>query len=338
MTDEPGPDDWVPRATATDPASGSQPAAEEPQDEEPPLPQGELDEAQLPEDEVDQEEQEEEEALSRRPGSARRSAGFAAGRALVVLAAAGIGWYLVVPTHHAERSRLSMLVISQPGVTAYAKTKPQAGEQDDTQTGVAAVSAAAKKSPNQTGVYSIQWSPSQSSGAGVVALLFPNPSDAATAVSQLTDQQLSAGANSADSLTRTATFTVPGVPGSAGSVFSPSTKTDPTLATTLFRQGRVVSLAQAVSSAETAKADSTTLALNQYAKLRQVESGFTLSVKDYPVLTSGLWGAGAVVIAALAALGPILWRRRAEKRQLAYEAELASRVVVGRQVIVKHRR
>jgi hypothetical protein len=335
MTDEGGADDWVRRATATDPPSGPQPGPEDSEAEQPELRDDELHEDELTAGEPDDQE---EEAASRRPASARRSAGFAAGRALVILVAAGIGWYLVVPTHHTARNRLSMLVISKPGVAAYEKTKPQAGEQDDTQTGVAALTAAAKKSPNQTGVYSIEWSPSQTSGAGVVALLFPNQADAATAVSQLSNQQLSPDANSANSLTRTATFTVPGVPGSAGSVFSPSSKTDPTLATALFRHGRVVSLTQVVGSAETAKPDSTTLAVNQYATLSQVEPGFTLSVKDYPLVPSVLWGAGAVVIAALAALGPILWRRRAEKRQLAYEAELASQVVVGGKVIVKHRR
>jgi hypothetical protein len=86
------------------------------------------------------------------------------------------------------------------------------------------------------------------------------------------------------------------------------------------------------------KPDSITLAVNQYAQLRQVEPGFTLSVTDYPLWASVLWGAGAVVAAALAAFTPILWRRRAEKRRLAHQAELASRVVVAGKVIVKHRR
>ena len=330
MTDKGQANDWLPRATATDLPRGSQ-AAEEPENQEPKLAQDQLDEDELPEDEL-------EEAPSRRPASARRNASLAATRAIVVLVAAGISWYLVVPAHHVVRSRLSMLVISKPGVAAYEKAKPQAGVQDDTKTGLTALTAAAKKSPNQTGIYSIGWSPSQSSGAGVVAILFPNQSDATTAMTQLSDQQLSAKANSANSLTRTATFTVPGVPGSAGSVFSPSSKTGPTLSTALFRQGRVLSLTQVVSSAATAKPDSIKLTVNQYANLHQVEPGFTLSGTDYPVLPSTLWGAGAVALAALAAFSPVLWRRRAEKRQLAYEAELASRVVVGGMVITKRRR
>jgi hypothetical protein len=329
MTDEGHANDWVPRATTTGPLRDPE-AAEEPEDQEPELAEDELDD-KLPEDK-------QEEAPSRRPASARRKAGFAAGRALVVLVAAGIGWYLVVPAHHVVRSRLSMLVISKPKVAAYEKAKPQAGAQDDTDTGLAALTAAAKKFPDQTGAYSVEWALSQSSQAGVVAVLLPNESDAMAVMTELSKKQLSAKANSADSLTRTATFTVPGVPGSAGSVFSSPSKTGPTLSTALFRQGRVVSLTQVISSAETAKPDSIKLTVNQYANLRKVEPGFTLSVTDYPLVPSVLWGLGAVALAALAAFSPFLWRRRAERRRLAYEAELASRVVVGGMVIAKRRR
>ena len=339
MTDEGHANDWVPSATATGLPRGPE-AAEEPENQEPELAQDELDEDELPEDELPEgelPEDELQEAPSRTP-SARRNASFAAGRALVVLVAAGIGWYLVVPAHHVDRSRLSMLVISRPGVATFEKAKAQGGVKGDTQTGLAAVTAAAKKFPNQTGIYSTEWSRSQTTGAGVVAILFPDQSDATAAMAQLSNQQLSAKANSANSLIRTDIFTVPGVPGSAGSVFSPSSKIEPTLSTALFRQGRVLSLTQVISSAATARPDSIKLAVNQYANLRKVEPGFTLSVTDYPLVPTVLWGAGAVVLAALTAFSPTLWRRRAERRRLAYEAELASRVVVGGMVITKRRR
>jgi hypothetical protein len=318
VTDEGRANDWVPQAT-----SAADPAHDQPDETGQSAEPGQPAEPALGD---------------ARPGSAGRTAAFAAGRALVVLVAATVGYQFVVPTHHVVRNRLSLLVITKPGIAAFDKTKPQAGAQDDTQTGLAALTSAAKRSPNQTGLYSVEWSPSQTSAAGVVAFLFPDAATAATAEAELRTQQLSAKANAANSLTRTDTFTVPGAPGSAGSVFSPSSKSEPTLSTALLRQGRVVSLTEVIGASSSAKADSITLAVNENARLRQVAPGFTLKVTRYPTTATILWGVGAALLAALAGLVPILWRRRRERRRLAYEAELASRVVVGGKVIVKHRR
>lgn len=319
MTDEGSANDWVRRATATDMPGSTDAEGSEVEEATPEAP--------------------EHPAETPRSSSGRgRTAAFALGRGLVVLVAAAVSYQFVVPTHHVVRSRLSHLAIKKPGVAAYEKAKPQAGEQDDSQTGLAALTSAAKKSPSRTGLYSIEWSPNQSSAAGVVAFLLPDEQSAKAAVTQLNKQQLAANANSSNSLKRTETFTVPGVPGSAGAVFSPSSKTQPTLSTALLRYGRVVSLTEVIGSASAAKPDSVTLAVNEYANLRQVEPGFTLSVTRYPLVATVLWGARAGVLALLAAFGPILWRRRAEKRRLAYETELANRVVVGGKVIVKHRR
>jgi hypothetical protein len=315
MTSEDRANEWVPRSTATDTDSA---------------------------DTEDGPAGTDSDAAAEVPSGPHRSgagtAGFAMGRALVVLGAAAIVYFNVVPTHHIERSRLSLLVIGKPGAATYQKAQPQSGQQDDTQTGLTALTAAAKKYPNQTGLYSVEWAASQTSAAGLVAFLMPNGSSAASLTSQLQSQQLAPNANKANSMTRSSTFALPGVPGSAGSVFTPTAKNQPTLVSVLYRVGNVVVLTQVIGPSSSAKPDSVTVALNEYAKVRQVAPGFTLSVTRYPMAPTIGLAAGAVVLAALVAVTPPLWRRRAERRRLAYEEELASRVIVGGKVIVKHRR
>jgi hypothetical protein len=276
-----------------------------------------------------------------RSSSPYRRAGFAVARALIVLVVAGVAYQLVVPTVHVERGRLARLVPSKPGVPAFNKTPPQAAEQNDTQTGLAAVTAAAKRSPNQTGIYSIQWVPTQATGAGMVAFLLPNDSSATTALGQAQAQQLSPTSFSSNGLTRTSTFAVAGVPQSYGAVYQPSSKaagSPPGLAVTVFRYGKVVVLSDVASSKSSDQTAAEAMATGEYSHLRQLGSGFSLSVTRRPVVPTVLWVVGAVVLAAIAALTPVVRRRRAQKRRRAYEEEMAHRVVVGRQVIVKHRR
>jgi hypothetical protein len=232
-------------------------------------------------------------------------------------------------------------VLTKPGVAAFNKASPQAAEQNDTQTGLAAVTAAAKRSPNQTGIYSIQWVPTQTTGAGIVAFLLPNDSVATTSLAQARAQQLTPTSFSSNGLTRSSTFTVPSIPGSYGAVYQPSSKAagaPPGLAVTVFRYGKVVVLSDVASSKSTDQAVAETLATSEYLHLRQLGSGFSLSVTRRPVGPTVLWVVGAVLLAAIAALTPVIRRRRAEKRRRAYEEELAHQVIVGRQVIVKHRR
>ena len=271
----------------------------------------------------------------------RRRVAFAVLRVAVVLVVAAVAYQLVVPTVHVARARLARLVLAKPGVAAYDKTTPQAGEQNDTQTGIAALTTAAKRSPHQTGLYSIEWSPTDSSGAGNIAFLLPSDSAASTALSQIRAQQLAAGSYSSNSLTRASTYAVPGVPGSYAAIYRPAAKdaaTVPSLAVTVFRYGRVVALSEAAAPGSTAQPAANAITVGEYGNLRRLGTGFSLSVTRYPVVATTLWVVAAVVVAAMVALVPVARRRRAQRRQRAYEEELDHRVVVGKQVIVKHRR
>ena len=112
----------------------------------------------------------------------------------------------------------------------------------------------------------------------------------------------------------------------------------PSLTVTVFRNGRVVAVSEAASVGSTATPAANTLTVAEYGNLRRLGGNSTLSVTRYPVGSTILWVVGAMVLAVIAALGPVAWRRRAQRRRRAYEEEMAHRVVVGKQVIVKHRR
>lgn len=265
---------------------------------------------------------------------------YAAVRAVVVLLIGAVVYPLVIPYNHAVRSRLALMVPKKSGLAAYDKAKPQAGPQADNATGLAAVTSAAAKSPGGTGIYSIEWSPNQTSGAGVIAFLLPDSKTATTALAQIKTQQLAPGSYTSDQLKRVSTFTLTAVPASAGSVYHPTaTKGGPPgLAVVAFRYGRVVAVAEVANSDTAAvQADTEKLAATEVANLHAIGSGFTLEETVNPVLATSVWGAGAVVLALLVALVPLERHRRALKRQRAYEAEMANKVVVGRQVIAKRR-
>jgi hypothetical protein len=275
-----------------------------------------------------------------RPPSPRRRKALAASRALVVLVVAAVGYQLVVPQTHVVRARLNRLVLTRPGVAKYNVKSPATAEQPASTTQLSTVESAATKSPNQTGVYTISWSPSQTSGAGILVFLLPTAAQAKAVLPQVRAQQAAAGSYTSEGLTRRGTFVVTSVPGSSGATYSPTSKgsgLSAELSIATFQYGRVVGAVEAVGPSAT-QADSSTIAANEYALLRKVEPGFTLKKVTRPVLASSLWIVGAVLLAAIAALTPAARRKLAARRQRKIDEELSHMVVVKGQTISKHRR
>ncbi len=278
-------------------------------------------------------------AGGRAPSSRRRTA-FAASRAVAVLVVAAVGYQLVVPQSHIVRARLSRLVLARPGVAKYNVKSPQSAEQPASGTQLTTVESAGEKSPNKTGSYTTSWSPSQTSGAGVLVFLLPTTAQAEATLPEVRAQQAAASTYTSQGLTRRATYTVAAVPASAGATYTPTSKGsgglgDLSIAT--FRYGRVVAAVEVVAPSST-QADSTTIAAGEYDLLRRVEPGFTLTKVTRPVVASSLWIAGAVLVAAIAALAPAARRRLSERRQRRIDEELSQMVVVRGQTISKHRR
>lgn len=272
---------------------------------------------------------------------ARRRAGFACGRAFVVVVVAAVLYEVTVPSSHADRSRLARLVPSTSGLAAFAKAHPQAGEQDDTQTGLAALTAEAKRSPDRTGIYSVAWSASQTAGVGVVAFLLPDERTAQTTLAQIRTQQMGTSTYATNSLDRTATSHVAGIADSYAATFEPSEKAPkgtPSLAIDVFRYGQIDAMAEAAGATSDVDTEASWLATREHALLQGAGGHFSMISTEYPVGVTAGWAAATTVLAAGFALVPVQLRRRREKRRLAYEQEMANRIVVKGQVITKHRR
>jgi len=281
-----------------------------------------------------------EESSRRAPSTSKWRPAFAVTRAVVVLAVAAVGYQAVIPSNHIVRSRLARLALTEPGVAGYNVKPANAGEQPAAQTGLTALVSAAKRSPNETGVYAIEWAPSQPNAAGDVVLLLPTRAQAAVVLSEVRAQQLAVKSYSSEGLVRRSTYTVDGIPGATGSVYTASATgaaSMPGLVVTSFQFGRAVVVSEALSITHT-QADADTIASNEYARLRRVEPGFTLNVVDRPMVATILWGAGAVALAAVVALGPLARRRRMNRRQRRIEEELSRLVVVHGRAISKHHR
>lgn len=289
-----------------------------------------------------------------------RKPALAVVRAIVVLAIAGVGYAVIIPTHHDRQtrvvsSRLAGLAIPETGVAGFNAKPTNAGVQSVTNAGITVLSTAAKKDPGHTGLYTKDWSASakgSTDAIGLVVFLLPTPAQAQSVVNQVTKMELSATAQSANSLDRSATFTVPGVTESAGSVFVPKkpTKTSQDLAVSIWRQGSVVSFVQAAKTTTTAaganEARDQVISVSkaQAQHVSKVEPGFTLielvrpAGTDYPTTASIVWIVGSVVVALLAAVGPIVYGRARRRRQERLQAELDRMIVVRGQTITKRRR
>jgi hypothetical protein len=268
-----------------------------------------------------------------------RGPAFAVLRAVVVLVVAAVGYQAVVPSTHVVRSRLARLVVTRPTVKAFDVKPSSESAQQAAQSGVTALTTAAKRSPNQTGIYAVEWLPSPSQGAVIFAFLLPSDAQATTALAQLRGDEMGPQSYANDSLALRSTFTVAGVPGSSGSVYTPTSKTaTPSwLSVAGVRDGRVVALAEVVE-ATPSQADSIKMASTEYAHLRGVEPGFSLDVVTRSLPMTIVWVVGAVLVAALAALGPVGWRRRAERRAREREEERARVAAAPAHHIVKRRR
>ncbi|MHB1535012.1 MAG: hypothetical protein ACYC1D_10500 [Acidimicrobiales bacterium] len=293
-------------------------------------------------DEAGAEEAEAEEVEGAAPEKVRggmRSPAWAVLRAVVVLGVAAGGYQLVVPVSHTVRSRLAGLVVTRPGVKQFDVKPATSAEQPAAVYGLAPLSAAAKRSPNQTGVYLVAWMAGPTNGAAVLAFLLPNGAQAASTMAQIEKQQLAANSNASAKYTRRSTFSVKGIPGSAGALYaaaSPAPGNPAQIAITVFRVGRAVAAAE-VGTGAGAQAIASTVARSEHARLLAAEPHFTFTVVTRSVPVTVAWAVAAVVLALLAALAPYGWRRRSRRLEQRRQEELANQVIVGSHVITKRR-
>lgn len=271
----------------------------------------------------------------------RRSTAVAGGIAVAVLVVAAVGYQQVIPITHIARTRLAGLVVTRPGVKEFDNKPAQATELPVAKTGLSVLEGAAKKSPDTSGSYLVAWTGATANNAlETVAFLAPTPAVAKHLQAQVLSTNLSPQALSSSSLSRLSTFTVPGVPGSAGSLYGSSAKTAGAsqLAVTAFQYGRVVTVSEALHPTS-AQPDSETATTTEYHHLQAVTPGFTLKVVHRPLTATIVWVAGALLIAVLVALSPVIARRTRQRRQERREAEERARgsLVPGHRITKRQR-
>ncbi len=271
----------------------------------------------------------------------RRTAAVAGGVAVLVLVVAAVGYQQVIPITHVARGRLARLVVTRSGVKEFDTKPAQAVELPVAKTGLSVLEGAGKKSPDASGSYLVAWTgPGANNALETVAFVAPSADVAKRLEAQVVSTNLSAQALSSSSLKRLSTFTVPGAPGSAGSLYGSSTATAGAsqLAVTAVQVDRVVTVSEALNptSAET---DSKTATVTEYRHLQAAIPGFTLKVVHRPLTATILWAAGAVLIAVLVALSPATVGRVRRRRQARREAEERARgsLVPGHRITKRQR-
>ena len=270
------------------------------------------------------------------------------GRAAVVVVVAAVGYWQVIPLARYLPGRLSGLTVGVTGLPGFNAKPINAQVVPAGSNPFALVQAAVKRSPHQSGAYSIGWAGihSQSDVAAMLANLLPTVTGARAVQSQAVSQFLAKKAFAAQSLTYVSGGSVASVPGARQSTFhapaSAATPTSPaspavTLSLSVFRVGRVVALVSLQTTAADQSALSTITA-GEYHHLLAVEPGFSLTETTHPALASGLYGLGALAAAVAAALLPV-WVRRARAERRRRQAEAAANLLrIGGSTVVKRQR
>ncbi len=214
--------------------------------------------------------------------------------AAVVLIVGALVYEWIIPVHHVEQSRLSQLVVTKP--PAGFTVKPTSSSVIAASgTPFSVFKTAATRSPHRSGAYAIQWPGTTSSStnvASVLAIWLPTTSDAAAVQKQAVSTDLAATSyQTADGYSLERRFAIAAVPGAQAAVYGPqspgskqSSKSNPGqgVAVVVFSEGRyVVTDFVQLTSAAQAQAEAISLTEAEQSHLRQVGSGFTLSVTHW---------------------------------------------------------
>ncbi|HLX89715.1 MAG TPA: hypothetical protein VKR22_14815, partial [Acidimicrobiales bacterium] len=250
-------------------------------------------------------------------------------RGVVVLALAGAGFAVLVPQTKVDRALLSKLVISHTALPGLQGRRSVSRSVPSSESSFAATRSAAKKHPDETGIFASEWyiTTSAPPEAGIVAQVLPTAATART-VAQDVDKQLSSLPTlSGETASDPKPFSVPGVAGATGYSFALADSTGSTHTAvgyafkSAYRVGRVVITELAVSSRaalDTGPIDADIR--DGAALLARVEPGFTMLRTTVPVLASAVYAAVAVVVAGASLYVPEIAAGMLERRRERHEA------------------
>lgn len=240
---------------------------------------------------------------------------------------AGLVVYLVVATlvfvpvvrlQKVVPGRMATLVVRKPPPGF--STKPAAANTiKPSSSSFAEVKAAAKKSKDSTGAYSVEWAKTGSNDAvSMVISYLPSPADAAKVQQEARTTYTSSGSLKSDAYTYTGPVAVPGIPGASAAAFKPSTSGNPPLVVVAFQQGRAQATVFVGLSAPPAAVENAAVSFagSEYQHLRSSLAGFSLVRTTWPALSTIVYWVVAAVLAAAGLSFPAM-RRRAERRRIA---------------------
>lgn len=270
--------------------------------------------------------------------NARIRGALAAG--VVVLGAAG--YALFIPAQRAAADRLARLVeVKAPaGYTSKPSAEAALPLSD---TPFAAAKQAAKRTPDGTGAYSVQWKghgANKGAEAEILVVLLPSTADAKAVLKEAQKQYLGAKSLSSEGYALADRFVVAGVPGAKGATYKDTSSTSASRTTSaVVRRGSVVASFFAEATHTSTQRSVSALGREEYARLGTTEAGFSLATTYFPAEASALYGGVTVAVAACVLAVPVavgrIRRRRARARA---EAARRQRMARGQKVVRRQAR
>jgi len=265
--------------------------------------------------------------------------------ALVALALAIVGYFLIVPNTFINSDLLGRLVLANTGLKGVAAAPTYSAPLPTVSSPLSALTAAAAENPGTAGSYARNWFGPLSTGNSVdlSAELLPTRQVALTTQSEAGVQDIGAAALKTALHTVTARFTVPGGTAVTYTTPRPVPKSGPQGppvpgAAADFSFGRVV-IRMTMTGPVSTRPSLVGVVDRQLTLLKRVEPNFpTLSVTSYSTIKSIVyWVIAILLIVALALVPDWVRRVRAQRRARELARQRRQVTVRGSKALKRHR-
>jgi hypothetical protein len=248
---------------------------------------------------------------------------------VLFFALAATGFELFIVMRNADQPRLARLIVPTPPA-GYTHKPSASNVVTAADNPFSSFQSNAKRSPAESGAYSVTWvNPASSNDSASILLSYLPSASAAEKVQAQAVQQFT-GTNSfkAQNYAFYRTVPVSGIPGARAAAFTATGKTTtPPVVAVVFSTGRaqVLELVGQTGTPQSTAAVAVDLARSQFLHLRRALPAFSLGVTRFPTVATSVYWAVAVAIAALALGVPLGIRRarrlRDERRRRAAERQ-----------------
>ena len=265
-----------------------------------------------------------------------------AARVLAVLVLSGIGFAMFIPQSTPHRQLLGRLLVAHtagPGMPAKARVSQSVPPSEST---FAVTRSSARTDPNDTGLYAREWYVAANAPpeTGMIVQLLPDAARARTVSAQVAKEVSTAPTLQDEAAESPESFSVSGVAGAKGYSFLLNDTAQPSKGTVgaaykaSLRVGRALVTELMVTTVPTRDLGAIRSDLrHETALLGRVLPGFSFVRTTIPLVASIVYGAVAVVVAALAVVLPelfVTWRHRRRARRLEREQRRAREQYLAR--------